>query len=59
MPKPKKSREVEPEDEYTKLAFSELSSGLQTLKEKSEDLRQKRNYIQMDRDMVEQYFHNT
>ena len=29
------------------------------MKERCNDLRMKRNYIQMDRDMVEQYFQNT
>lgn len=38
---------------------TELNTQLSLLKEKCHDLKLKRNYIQMDRDMVEQYFKNT
>lgn len=58
MPKPKKQKEEEPADELMKLSASELNTHLDLLKEKCHDLKLKRNYIQMDRDMVEQYFKN-
>lgn len=29
------------------------------MKERVNELKAKRNYIQMDRDMVEQFYHNT
>ncbi len=37
----------------------ELENNLKLYKEKVGDIKSKRNYIQMDRDMVEQFYHNT
>lgn len=37
----------------------ELEANLKLYKEKVADIKSKRNYIQMDRDMVEQFYHNT
>jgi hypothetical protein len=42
-----------------KMIASELDSNLKLLKEKTGEIKSKRNYIQMDRDMVEQFYHNT
>jgi hypothetical protein len=42
-----------------KMAAPELEGNLKLLKEKVAEIKSKRNYIQMDRDMVEQFYHNT
>jgi growth arrest-specific protein 8 len=42
-----------------KMAAPELEGNLKLLKEKVGEMKSKRNYIQMDRDMVEQFYHNT
>ena len=36
-----------------------LESNLKLYKERVSELKSKRNYIQMDRDTVEQFYHNT
>jgi hypothetical protein len=38
---------------------TELLSNMNLFKDRVNDLKSKRNYIQMDRDMVEQYYQNT
>jgi len=58
--KPKKgNQEVEPVDDFTPMPANDLQTQLNLLKEKVNDMRSKRNYIQMDRDMVEQFYSNT
>ena len=42
-----------------KMTAPELDNNLKLLKEKVSEVKSKRNYIQMDRDMVEQFYHNT
>ena len=42
-----------------KMTAPELEANLKLLKEKVLEVKTKRNYIQMDRDMVEQFYHNT
>lgn len=42
-----------------KMVASELDNNLKLMKERVNELKAKRNYIQMDRDMVEQFYHNT
>lgn len=42
-----------------KMGAAELQQTLALWKERGSDLKSKRNYIQMDRDMVEQYYQNT
>lgn len=37
----------------------ELEGNLKLYKDKVGDVKSKRNYIQMDRDMVEQFYHNS
>lgn len=37
----------------------ELEANLKLYKERVSEIKSKRNYIQMDRDMVEQFYHNT
>lgn len=41
------------------MTAGELDTNLKLMKEKVSELKSKRNYIQMDRDMVEQFYHNT
>lgn len=42
-----------------KMTAPELEGNLKLLKDKVSEVKSKRNYIQMDRDMVEQFYHNT
>ena len=42
-----------------KMIAPELEGNLKLFKEKVAEIKSKRNYIQMDRDMVEQLYHNT
>ena len=48
--RPKK--EEEPDDEFIKMIAPELEGNLKLYKDKVGDVKSKRNYIQMDRDMV-------
>lgn len=57
MPPPKKPP-AEIEDEFTKMTAQELTQNLQIFKDKVNELKQKRNYIQMDRDMVQNFLQN-
>lgn len=59
MPPRKPKKEEEPDDEFMKMIGPELEANLRLFKEKVGDIKSKRNYIQMDRDMVEQFYHNT
>lgn len=51
--------EVEPDDAFMKMDYKTLSQNVEQLKEKYADIKSKRNYIQLDRDMIEKYYHNT
>jgi hypothetical protein len=42
-----------------KMSAADLQQNLTLSKDRLNDLKSKRNYIQMDRDMVEQYYQNT
>lgn len=42
-----------------KMTATELDTDLKLRKERVAEVKSKRNYIQMDRDMVEQFYHNT
>ncbi|KRX02737.1 hypothetical protein PPERSA_02227 [Pseudocohnilembus persalinus] len=65
MPKKSKKSKIPPEptDPYSlqlkEMSGQQLQSELQLMREKLDEMRTKRNYIQMDRDMVEQFYHNT
>ena len=41
------------------MTATELDTNLKLMKDKVSDLKSKRNYIQMDGDMLEQFYHNT
>ena len=56
---PKKKKEEEEDDEFMKMTATELDTDLKLRKERVGEVKSKRNYIQMDRDMVEQFYHNT
>jgi len=62
MPNPrgKKKQKIEPEpdDEFMKMDYPQLQNSIVSQKEKYEDLKSRRNYYQMDRDMVEQFYFN-
>ena len=52
MPPRRQRREEEEDDEFMRMTAIELDSDLKLRKEKVADMKSKRNYIQMDRDMV-------
>ena len=56
---PKKKKQEEEDDEFMKMTATELDTDLKLRKERVAEVKSKRNYIQMDRDMVEQFYHNT
>jgi hypothetical protein len=57
--KVKKQRiEPEPDDEFMKMDYQQLQTQISNSKEKYLDLKTRRNYYQMDRDMVEQFYFN-
>lgn len=56
---PKKKKEEEEDDEFMKMTATDLDTDLKLRKERVGEVKSKRNYIQMDRDMVEQFYHNT
>jgi hypothetical protein len=58
-PTKKKVRiEPEPDDDFMKMDYQQIQNSIATSKEKYLDLKTRRNYYQMDRDMVEQFYFN-
>ena len=51
--------EPEPEDEYMKMDGATLEKTMAALKEKLEDSKVKRNLIQIEKDMIHDFYHNT
>ena len=51
--------EPEPEDEYMKMDGSTLEKNQAALKEKLADAKNKRNLIQIEKDMIHDFYHNT
>lgn len=51
--------EQEPQDDLTAMPQQELQKQLFTLRDRHYDLKSKRNYTQMERDMIEQFYKNT
>lgn len=49
----------EPEDDYMQMDGETLEKNMATLKEKLEDARIKRNMLQMEKDMIHDFYHNT
>ncbi|KAM3132436.1 hypothetical protein pb186bvf_015395 [Paramecium bursaria] len=58
-PKPKPKVPQEPKDQYTEMTSTELQQNLQLFRDKINELKEKRNYVQMDRDRVTEFFQNT
>lgn len=52
-------RDTEPQDELQALDQATLQKDLMTLRTKHLDLKSKRNYTEMERDMIEQFYKNT
>mmetsp|Transcript_28687 Transcript_28687/g.33127 ORF Transcript_28687/g.33127 Transcript_28687/m.33127 type:complete len:468 (+) Transcript_28687:32-1435(+) len=52
-------RDTEPTDEFTTMDGATLKSLLPQMRDKLTDILSKRNYIQNDRDMVENFYNNT
>ena len=51
--------EVEPEDDWMKMDGETLEKNMTNLKEKLVDAKIKRNMLQMEKDMVHDFYHNT
>jgi len=55
----KKKEEPEPEDDYMKMDGETLEKNMASLKEKLQDAQIKRNMLQMEKDMIHDFYHNT
>ena len=55
----KVKEEPEPEDDYMKMDGETLEKNMAALKEKLVDAKIKRNMLQMEKDMVHDFYHNT
>ena len=51
--------EPEPQDEYMKMDGSTLEKTMAALKEKLAEAKIKRNLIQIEKDMIHDFYHNT
>ena len=54
-----KKEEPEPEDEFMKMDGATLEKTMAALKEKLTDAKIKRNLIQIEKDMIHDFYHNT
>jgi len=57
--KGKGKEEEEPNDDYMKMDGETLEKNMAALKEKLVDAKIKRNMLQMEKDMVHDFYHNT
>ena len=55
----KPKEEPEPEDDYRKMDGETLEKNMASLKEKLVDAKIKRNMLQMEKDMIHDFYHNT
>ena len=55
----KNKEEPEPDDEYMKMDGDSLEKNMATLKEKLVDAKLNRNLLQMEKDMIHDFYHNT
>ena len=53
-----KKEEPEPDDEFMKLDGATLEKTMASLKEKLNDSKVKRNLIQIEKDMIHDFYHN-
>jgi len=51
--------EAEPLDEYTKMDGATLERTMASLKERLAEAKVKRNLIQIEKDMIHDFYHNT
>lgn len=51
--------EPEPQDEYMKMDGATLERTMAALKERLEEAKVKRNLIQIEKDMIHDFYHNT
>ncbi len=61
-PKNKKTKakeEAEPEDEYMKMDGATLERTMAALKQRLAESKEKRNLIQIEEDMIRDFYHNT
>lgn len=54
-----KKEEPEPEDQYMTMRGEELEINIANLKEKLQDMKIRRNYLQIEKDMIHDFYHNT
>jgi len=54
-----KKEEPEPEDEFMKMDGASLEKNMAALKEKLTDAKIKRNLIQIEKDMIHDFYNNT
>jgi len=54
-----KKEEPEPEDQYMTMRGEELEINIANLKEKLGDMKIRRNYLQIEKDMIHDFYHNT
>jgi hypothetical protein len=54
-----KKADKEPEDEYMTMRVEQLVSIQQNLKEQLEEAKIKRNMLQIEKDMIHDFYHNT
>lgn len=55
----KKKEEAEPDDEYMKMDGQTLENKVKSLKERLSDSKMKRNLIQIEKDMIHDFYSNT
>ena len=55
----KAKEEVEPIDDYTPMDGETLEKTAATLKDKLNEAKIKRNMLQMEKDMIHDFYHNT
>ena len=54
--KGKKGDEPEPEDHYMQMKGEELEININNLKEKLQDMKVRRNYLQIEKDMIHDFY---
>ena len=55
----KGKEEPEPEDEYMTMKGEQLEINISNLKEKLQDVKIRRNMLQIEKDMIHDFYHNT
>jgi chromosome segregation ATPase len=55
----KPKEEPEPDDDYMKMDGETLDKNMSTLKDKLAEAKIRRNMLQMEKDMIHDFYHNT